>query len=278
MSGGAIWLASYPKSGNTWARLALMSLQAGGGSIDPAAINRFGNHNLERALMDRFLNIESAHLTDEEAEALRPEYNTAFFDRPEPRPCKTHEAWLRTGDGRPLFDASFTHSAIYLLRDPRDVAVSWSRFTGRSVDDAIAMMAEPDYILSKSPRSGGTQFRQRLSSWSVNVTSWVDESGLDPLVIRYEDMLADPEAALRRMAGHIGWDVSDEAIAGAAAATRFDKLADHERRHGFAERAAKTERFFHTGKSGGWRDVLSAGQATQIARGHGAVMERFGYR
>jgi aryl sulfotransferase len=274
---GAIWLASYPKSGNTWARFALRSLHGGGEQVGLNDIGRFAIWNVSHALMDKWLGVESNHLTAEEAEALRPDFHAAYFDLPEPRPVKVHDAWTRTADGRPIFDAAFTHAAIYLLRDPRDVAVSWARFMGRSLDRAVAMLADPEADINPDAGRGKSQLRQRLGSWSGHIASWIDESGLDPVVIRYEDMLADPADALRRMAARIGWDASDEAVAGAVEATRFERLAGLERRHGFVERSDKAQAFFRSGKAGGWRDVLSPEQGARIERDQGEMMARFGY-
>ena len=274
---GAIWLASYPKSGNTWLRLALLSLREGGAPVKLSDVPSFGQHNLQRAQFDSMLEIESGHLTDDEAEDLRPEFNALFFGGKEPRACKVHDAWALSPSGRPLFDAAFTHATIYQLRDPRDIAVSWARFTGHSLDQAIDTLGNPDAQLTTSGRRGSGHLRQRVGSWSGHIESWVDQSGLDPLVVRYEDMLAEPVESLRRIAARLGWEATDAALEGAVAATQFDRLSDQERKHGYAERADGTERFFRAGKAGGWRQALTPEQAARIERDHGRVMARFGY-
>jgi aryl sulfotransferase len=274
---GAIWLASYPKSGNTWARFALRSLKGGGEQLRLDQIGGFAIWNATHGLMDFWLEVESNHLSLAEVEALRPAYHAAYFAGREPRACKVHDLWQPPAEGPALFDASFTHATIYMLRDPRDVAVSWARFMGQTLDRAIARLADPECGINPDSGRGKSQFRQRLGTWSEHVVSWVDESGLIPLVVRYEDMLAEPGESLRRMAGAMGWQAQDDAIAGAVAATRFERLADLERRHGFPERADSTDRFFRSGKAGGWREVLTPGQAARIERDHGAVMARFGY-
>ena len=96
-------------------------------------------------------------------------------------------------------------------------------------------------------------------------------------MIRYEDMISDMPGALTRMAEHLGWPVEPGAIAGAVAATQFDRLAELEKRHGFGEVPDSAQRFFVSGRAGGWRDVLTAEQAARIEQDHGAVMRRFGY-
>jgi len=194
-----------------------------------------------------------------------------------PAPVKEHDAWSRTTAGRALFDAHHTHAAIYILRDPRDVAISWAHFMGRTIDWTIRYMADHGAMIRGGTRQLSTSMPQFLGRWSTHVTGWVDESGLAPLVVRYEDMHADLPRTLHRIADHIGWTVSDEAIIGAVAATRFDRLADQERRHGFGENSDTADRFFRSGRAGGWREVLTAEQAATIERDHAQVMRRFGY-
>jgi aryl sulfotransferase len=275
---GAVWLASYPRSGNTWTRLALRSLQAGGEDIALGDIANFGRMAARRALIDSALEIDSGLLTEAETRELRPDINAAIFSAPgEPQLCKVHDAWIVTQDGRPVFDAAFTAATIYLVRDPRDVAVSWAKFMRWPLDRAIAFMGDPDAGLGSSTDQIGIQVRQPMGTWSDHVLSWIDRSGLDPLVIRYEDMLADPAAALRAMAKRLGWETTEAAIAGAVAVTGFDRLADKEARTGFTERAPNTERFFASGKSGTWRAALTPEQAARIEREHEAVMARFAY-
>lgn len=275
---GAIWLASYPRSGNTWTRLALRSLRGGGEAIDLDDIYGFSPMGARRDLLDTWLEVETTHLTPEEIDEYRPDFHAHIFGRADPpQPSKVHDAWYRTRSGRPIFDAAVTAATIYLVRDPRDVVVSWARFAGLDMDRAIAFLADPEAGIEARDNRVTPHVRQRMGSWSMHVTSWIDESGLDPLVMRYEDTLADPAAAYRRMTDLLGWEISDQGIADAVAATRFDRLAEQERRQGFLERTEKTDRFFASGRSGGWRDKLSAGQAARIERDHGAVMARFGY-
>jgi hypothetical protein len=275
---GAVWLASYPRSGNTWTRLALKSLHMDGGDVELDEVSGFGGMLTGRYLIDYTLEADTGMLTESETLELRPDLHAAVCEGADPPLItKTHDAWIRTPAGRPLYDPAITHAAIYLLRDPRDVAVSWARFTGMSVDKSIAFLGNRAAALGLGQGSIGMQVSQPMGSWSDHVRSWIDDSGLDPLVVRYEDMLADPAAALTLMARRIGWDVKPEAIAGAVETTQFHRLADKEKRRGFRERSAKTVSFFHSGKAGTWRDVLEPDQAARIERDHRDVMERFGY-
>ena len=274
---GAVWLASYPKSGNTWTRLALLSLQSDGAAIGLSDLSSFGGMATARRLFDGLLEVDSGHLTHDEIDDLRPAFHDLHFEKDEPQLCKVHDLWFRTSAGRPVFDRRHTHAAIYLLRDPRDVAVSWARFSNLSVDWAIGYLANTRARVAANRKHIDNNIPQKLGTWSNHVTSWVDESGLEPLVVRYEDMIADMSVALTRMAHHLGWPAEPEAVAGAVMATRFERLAEQERRHGFMEMPDSAPRFFVSGRAGGWRDVLTAEQAARIEQDHGAVMRRFGY-
>lgn len=273
-----IWLASYPKSGNTWVRLALCSMRAGGAPIVLDDILRFAIMPTRRRLFDELLEVESGSLTRAEIDALRPAFHDAIAATdPELRLLKIHDRWYRTRAGRPVFDQAHTRGAIYIIRDPRDVAISWARFSNQTVDWGIGNLANPESRLNASNIKIAPNIAQWLGHWSNHVTTWVDESGLAPLVVRYEDMHADPVSTLARMATYLGWEVTPDAVTGAIAASAFDRMADQERRTGFAEMPDTAAQFFVSGRAGGWRDVLSAEQAARIERDHETVMRRFGY-
>jgi aryl sulfotransferase len=274
----AIWLASYPKSGNTWMRLALKSLLNEGASVELDDILGFGEVPTKRELFDTELETESAHMSPDEIDVLRPDlHDLRYGDDGRPIVCKVHDMWRRVNGGRALFDGSHTHRTLYLIRDPRDVAVSWARFSGLSIDKAIAFMAEPLASLAVSRKRIDSNITQRLGSWTDHAESWLDQSGLEPHLVRYEDMLADLPQVLAAIANYLGWPHQPEMLDGADKATRFERLADQEQRQGFRERPSSAERFFVSGVAGGWRTKLSDAQVQRIEHDHGAVMRRFGY-
>lgn len=268
------WLTSYPRSGNTWARLLLWSLRHGR-EADLELLGSFGRMAIHRRLLDEVLQCDSGLLKPEEIQALRPALHQVLAQKEVV--VKVHDAWRLTRDGRPVHDAGVTNAAIYLIRDPRDVAVSWSAFRGRSLDWAIDSLADENAVLGGSEDGIQPLAPQYVGSWSSNATSWIDDSGLAPLVVRYEDLLCDNETWVARIAAHIGWPATPDLIRLAAAGARFERLAQQEAETGFEERPITAKKFFRTGRSGGWRDKLSAAHATRIERDHGEVMRRFGY-
>lgn len=276
---GYHWIVSYPKSGNTWIRLALLSLSRGGAAIDFSQHMAFAPQCCARSLVDAVLDIDTRDLSEMESANLRPIFHaTEAASARAPLLRKVHDMWRCTPAGDLLFSPDVTLATIYLVRDPRDVAPSLAHHNGWSLDRAIAYMADRDADTGRRSGLPSPQLTQRLGTWNENVTSWLDAPDMPPpLVIRYEDMLAKPEAALSRAAAHLGWSFDRDALVRAVAATRFDVLQAEELRAGFPETPSRSRRFFRRGKAGGWREAMTSAQAARIVRDHGAVMQRLGY-
>ncbi|MBN9525825.1 MAG: sulfotransferase domain-containing protein [Alphaproteobacteria bacterium] len=271
---GFCWLASYPKSGNTWLRLALQSLINGGKEVDFRSRETFAAIAASRADLEDVLDAPVDEMTDDEAEALRPRlYETQARAAAAPLFRKVHDACMTTYAGEPLFPPALTLKTVYIVRDPRDVAVSLAHHTGRDLDQTIAFMGDPAATFGLA---GKRQLRQVLSTWSFHVESWLRD-GPELLLLRYEHMLAAPEEVLGRVALHLRLDASPMDVRRAAAATRFDRLRAAEDRYGFRESPAAGVRFFRRGIAGGWRDSLTPAQVARIVANHGPVMARLGY-
>lgn len=274
---GFYWLASYPKSGNTWMRLALWALHHGR-AIDFADFVGWIPVGGSRAVFDEVLGVESSDLTEAEIEALRPRLMEILAgEATAPMLRKVHDAWVRTPAGEPLFPPAVTLGAVYVVRDPRDVAVALTHHAGMTIDEAIALLGAPDAWLVTSARTTGRHLVSRLLSWSQHVESWLDAPDTRVLPVRYEEMLDDMPAVLGEVAAFLDWQAPPEAVAAAVEATRFERLRDEETRRGFREKPPVSPRFFRRGEAGGWRDTLTNRQAERIERDHGSVMARLGY-
>lgn len=275
--GGIYWLASYPKSGNTWLRTFLRNLIEDGDQ--PADINELktGNIASSRSWLDEVLGFDTAELDPDEVDRLRPDVYRWSLHDDEIGYHKIHDAYTTTLDGEPLVSREATLGALYILRNPLDVAPSYANHNHSSIDDAITRMSEPDHALCKSRKSLPNQVRQRLLTWSEHVLSWVDAPDLDCRVIRYEDMLEDPLVAFTRAARFLKLPHDPARVEKAVRFSDFKVLSRQEEEKGFRERPPKTERFFRQGKSGDWRDKLTPEQVARIVAGHGEIMRRFGY-
>ena len=274
---GIYWLASYPKSGNTWFRTFLRNLQEDGDT--PVDINDLSTGNIasSREWLDEVLGFDTAELDPDEVDRLRPEVYRWSLKDDGIGYHKIHDAYTFTREGDPLVSREATLGALYILRNPLDVAPSYANHNRSSIDDAITRMGDSDHALCKSRKSLPNQVRQRLLNWSNHVLSWVDVPDLKCHVIRYEDMLHNPIPTFTEAVRFLRLPDDPVRIEKAIRFSDFRELARQEEEKGFRERPPTTERFFRQGKSGDWRDKLTRDQAARVILHHGPVMRRFGY-
>jgi len=274
--GGIFWLASYPKSGNTWLRAFVATLVSGA----PADINKLGflgGISSDRSAFDEALGIAAADLSVEQQTNLRPRaYEIWAAEAAHPLYCKAHDCYHLTPAGEPLFPTKATRGAVYVVRDPRAVAVSFAHHTTRTIDAEVARMAHANATVAGSDDRLNEQLQQHLGSWSDHVQSWLT-APFPVHVVRYEDMHADPVAAFGGIARFLDLPHDPERIASAVAATSFSRLQEQERASGFVERPRHAAAFFREGRIDGWRDALTPAQAARIVAAHGTVMRQYGY-
>ncbi len=275
-----IWLASYPKSGNTWFRVFLTNLLRD--NDEPADINRLEGAPIAgaRGLFDKAVGIEAADLTHEEVERLRPEVYEYVSNRAnETRFLKIHDAYTYIDDcpGKPLVSFNATRGAIYIIRSPLDIAVSFANHSAISIDKAIERMADEKNCFANAPGRLNSQLRQRLLSWSGHVLSWAGAPGLDLHVMRYEDMHAGGEAVFMDAIRFAGLEFPADRVKKALVFSDIREMQRQEKEKGFREKPAHCRVFFRKGKPRDWRDVLNPGQVKKIIAHHGEVMKRFGY-
>jgi aryl sulfotransferase len=277
-----VWLASYPKSGNTWMRALLANLKTGDDT--PSDINRLGRRYgiaSSRGLFEDQTLLDSGLLTDDEVDALRPGVHRSWAglagQAGDSFVMKCHDAYTRCGDGTPLLGgAEGARGAIVVVRDPRDVALSLADHRGTSVDDAIELICDPLGTIGRTTRSGRAQLRQRLLDWSGHVASWLDQTDIPVHLTRYEDMQADAAAALADVARFTGISATDRQLSKSVRASTFEAMRRTEDAEGFVEARSGTK-FFRRGEVGGWRTMLSIDQIGRIERVHGRMMERIHY-
>jgi hypothetical protein len=177
-----------------------------------------------------------------------------------------------------VVSSAATRAAIYMVRDPRDVAVSRAHHNARPVEWVVDRLEDPAAAMGDTTRALIPQLQQRLGTWSEHVRSWVDHAPFAVHVVRYEDCLADP---LRAFGSALRFadlgPVADADVAQAVRHAAFDRLRDAEAAHGFRERPAELERFFRSGRAGSWREEMPAAVANRVEAAHGDVMARFGY-
>jgi hypothetical protein len=272
------WLASYPKSGNTWMRAFLANYLESDG--EPADINnlRIGGIASSRDVFDVWVGVEASDLTPEEVERYRS-LAVQYAARGSRKPIymKIHDAFTFDGTKQPIVPVDVTAGVIYIIRNPLDVAVSFAHHSSVPVEKMTRNLCDEDYALAKGIGHLDNQLPQRLFSWSSHVRSWVDDSGLDVHVVRYEDMLNTPEDTFGGILQFIGQEVEPVRLRQALDFSSFKNLQKQEQEKGFGERSAVAESFFRQGRSGGWRQALKDEQAAYIIEKNQDMMQRFGY-
>jgi aryl sulfotransferase len=272
---GIVWLASFPKSGNTWFRAFLANLIAN--RPEPVAINELGYGIFEsRQTFDAALGWETSDLPAEAVNRLRPQVQDVLA-RGENVFFKTHEAFTHPQTGEPLFSLGATRAALYFIRNPLDVAVSFGIHIGKDTDAAIERMNDRATQIFAGSDKLRSQLAQPLGDWSGHVRSWVDAPGLRVQVVRFEDMLARTGEVFTSACRFAGLPDEPARVARALAHSSFKELQRQERAKGFAESAQPDTPFFRSGRAGGWRDILSSRQVDRIVESHSEVMRRFGY-
>lgn len=273
---GILWLASYPKSGNTWFRAFVANLTHGDyGLVD---INSLPTSVASsRRLFDAVAGVESTELTAEEIAHYRPRvYRCLAETSVETVFLKIHDAYTLLPGGEPLVPADATAGAIYIVRNPLDVAVSFANHSSNAVDRTIATMARRTEEVFRDDIPA-LQLDQRLLSWSQHVLSWIDQQAFPVHVVRYEDMQERPLETFTAAARFCGLPHDPDRVRRALDRSSFEVLQKQEIEFGFRERLEGAPSFFHNGKVGAWREKLSPSQIACVIDDHGPVMERLGY-
>jgi hypothetical protein len=275
---GIVWLASYPKSGNTWTRTFLHNLikiltgeNEGGQDIND--MNDYTAWDISGAMFSELLGKDARQATREEIAAVRPKVQQKLADETNGLLfVKTHNA-LVMDRGVPAINSSVTSGAVYIIRNPLDVAISFGHHMGKTTDDAIWQMEQEDLETHVTEKS----VYEVYGSWSKHVLSWTRKPNRAIYVMRYEDMLAEPVRTFGALANHLLMTPTRKQLVEAIDLSSFDNLRKQEESEGFKEKPKMAKVFFRTGKADQWRDELSEAQISRIVSAHREQMKRFGY-
>lgn len=255
-----IWIASFPKSGNTWMRLLLAHLfLPRDKEIDINSINLFTLSDQRQDFYDKANG--GPFRTEDPAVWIRMRQKAVRLiaaSKPPHHFVKTHARIARV-EGFPLIPPDVTAGAIYMLRNPFDVAISYARHMSVSIDESIALMADPDTTNGRA-----TGILELVGRWDHHSRDWLGAPGLRLHKLRYEDLLTETEAEMRRLLGFLGAKVTDGDLRRAIRKTRFSELQKQEKQKGFKERPPQMKQFFHSGTAGGWREKLTPEQIGRI--------------
>ncbi len=272
--GKIIWLASYPKSGNTWMRTFLHNLlRDPTEGYDINKINDFSFSDSTIEIYKPFLTKSWDEWTIGEIANTRWQAQRYVCSlRLDDTFVKTHNALIEYMD-KPLIYPEFTAGAIYIVRNPLDVVISLSHHYVVPIDDAITILNNPD-----NGTAGDSRMVYEIHrSWDLHVESWTNRVVPGMMVVRYEDMLAQPRQTFGKVTKFLGVKPTAERLQRAIANSSFDKLRSQEDEKGFVERPANAERFFRVGKADQWRGLLTPEQIERVVEANKISMKKFGY-
>jgi len=265
------WVASYPKSGNTWIRLVARTYA--GGDADMRGLGTSGDLNLQIFHDVSPLPLRQLGMSDEVQ--LRPAALLALAAGHQGAETlfKSHHGYYDI-EGMQLWRGKWVHKVVNPVRDPRDVCCSAHHHFGHE-----SYMKTAEFMNTKNLHIGGgaKELHHFVGSWSQHVKSWMD-SPLPVLTVRYEDMLYNDLQCFRKVLDFVlEDDVEEKRLERAVKRCRFDELQELEDEHGFPEKTGNQDRFFRKGQSEGWEDELPGDVARKIEDDHGDMMEELQY-
>ena len=237
------FVVSYPRSGNTWTRFLIANL------VYPE--KNVGFTNIEKLIPD-----------------TSSQSNRALKSTPRPRIIKTHE----------YFDHRY-RKVIYIVRDPRDVALSYYDFQRKymQIDDAYPLEQYVEDFVQ------GRLISIDWGTWAENVSSWIYTRGKSKnfLLLRYEDMMKDTTRELTRIAQFFGIEAVPTRLQEVIDRSSADRMRELEKLEADRWIATKNRRkdipFVRVAKAGGWRTSLPVKSVEQIENAWGDLMITLGY-
>ncbi|MCS3611790.1 sulfotransferase domain-containing protein [Salinibacter ruber] len=282
------FVASYPKSGNTWIRMVVAAYSRD--SLGASDFIKFGDEeifssfewidasqynyqpvstiplsNIDLPLQVR-LRAAAMLVLEREVEIARRKEETIVV--------KSHHLH-GTVNGFNLWSPEWTDCVVNPVRDPREICCSFAAHLGEDYADTAAYMARSKAQIA----SQNGLLEHLLGAWSTHVRSWTETEEVPVYTVRYEDMKTNPVETFYDVLNFLNVsNLSMERVERANEKTRFDKVKKAEQKHGrFPESGSQQDQFFRSGQTDGWREELPSQVARKIESDHGEMMEKLGY-
>lgn len=278
------WIVSYPKSGNTWVRL-FMQAYLNGGDVDINNIP-FCSRSDIAPLYHKIVSPQTVDDTMDKGivmmirgaalftlvHMLRQRKAQNIIDNTDP------EGWIKSHNARIIVDEMqmvplhFINKAIYIVRDPRDVALSMVNHFNVTIDEATELLCTDNASINTEEG-----MFWMLSSWQQHVANWMNIPNRTIYTYKYEDMLTNPEQVFKGIIVDVAkWEWDKNVFQRALDATTFSVLQEQEDNNRFVE-TPENARFFDKGQSGRWKTELSEKNIKKIEHKNQRVMQFLGY-
>ncbi len=255
-----IWIASYPKSGNTYLRSFLASYY----------FSDDGKFSFDQLLnIHQFPNIKFSKLKStnkEEASKNWIFHQNSFFKNSNLNFVKTHNC-LYPFKSNEFTTTNETLGAIYIVRDPRNVITSLTHHYDLTYEAAFSHMTDEDSSLLETSHELDHSNFTYLNSWSNHYKSWKNNLKFKTLFIKYEDIEKDKEHVFKKIISFINnlnernIDLNQKKFLNSIKSTNFSNLKNKELNEGFDEKVSskktgKIINFFNLGFNNRWQKLL----------------------
>ena len=282
-----IWLASYPKSGNTWLRALISSYYyTEDGVYHQNIIKEIGQFPEKRHFKSFDYNKDIVTDTSKfwlkAQEKINEDKKLRFF--------KTHNAFGALNNNQ-FTDNRNSLGAIYIVRDARNVITSIKNHYEFNDDQALTWMLNQNnyiYDVNNFENDGYSDF-QYISSWSINYKSWKVQKKIPIKIIKYEDLLNQTFVVFKDIIEfinkytQINEKINIEKLKNSVNSTFFDKLKKDEEKNGFSESITSTKTktkipFFYLGPKNNWKKILDEKLQIKISNTFKGEFNELGYK
>ena len=281
-----IWLASYPKSGNTLVRALLSSYFFSKDGIFNFKLIKYIKQFPNAGLFENLgINIEN----DKEVVKNYIKVQESINQKNSIQFLKTH-SYLFNIDNNPFTDLNNTLGAIYIVRDPRNVVTSNAHHYNISIEESLLRMTSSvHYGGDIKSKHEADRAKVYLGSWSSNFNSWKSfESVGKYLLIKYEELISNREETLLKILKYIhklkkiNFVPDNKKLKNVLESTTFEKMKSEEEKEGFSESRTnlKTNEkipFFNLGPKNKWQNILKPKIIKKIENSFSVEMKELGY-
>ena len=277
-----IWLASYPKSGNTWMRTMISSLlYSNDGVFDFSLIKKidqFPEKKFFKNFVKNFGNFDEIKKNWIIAQdIINLDGKIKIF--------KTHQGKY-TVKNDSFTNNDNTLASIYVVRDPRNLVRSISNHYTMSLNDSCKFLISSQIIGNKEryeiKKSG---IYNLLGKWNDHYRSWTANKN-NLLLIKYEDLIKDPKTELEKtvkfLQKYLTFKIDENKISKIIETTNFDNLQKMEQKGLFKENVLNKQdgskiNFFHLGPKNYWKGNLNEELVSKIEKNFYSEMKELGY-